>query len=117
MLDADNRSRAVIDIALEVDDTVLLLVSAAAMTNGDAAVAVTAGMLLLRVTTRLSFGGELGDLIKGDGTVMPRRPGAVGLYLIVAIYPFTSSVQSLEELDRLRARALRVTIAFFQAAV
>ena len=84
VLDSDNRS-LLIDIALEVDDTVLLLVSAAAMTNGDAAVAVSSGILLLDYN-KASFGGELGDLIKG-GTVMPRRPGVVGLYLIVGIYP------------------------------
>ena len=32
-------------VALEVDDTILLTVTAAAMTDGDAAVAVTAGLL------------------------------------------------------------------------
>ena len=52
-------------VALEVDDAVLLLVAAAVMTDGDAAVAVAAGMLLLRLD-QAAFGlGLLVDPLEG----------------------------------------------------
>jgi len=62
VLDADYGSRAVY-IALEVYDTILLLVSAAVMTNGDTTVAVTAGMLFESFYKAL-FGSKLCKLFK-----------------------------------------------------
>ena len=50
-------------IALEVYDTILLLVSAAVMTNGDTTVAVTAGMLFESFYKAL-FGSKLCKLFK-----------------------------------------------------
>ncbi len=47
VLQAQNGGGMSILVALEVDDAVLLLVAAAVMANGDAAVAVAAGILLL----------------------------------------------------------------------
>ena len=51
-------------LTLEIDNSVLQLVSAALMTNGDSAVAVTSGKLLLNDNQAL-FGGELCQLLKG----------------------------------------------------
>ena len=50
-------------LTLEVDDSLLDLVSAASVTDGDATVAVTACMLLLGYDQAL-FGSEFGDLLE-----------------------------------------------------
>ena len=69
--------------ALEVDHAVALLVTAAAEARGDAAVVVTAGLLGL-VLEQLFSGSSL--VISPKSCVdMPRRPGEVGLYLMMAM--------------------------------
>ena len=62
VLDTNDRVRVRI-LTLEVDDSVLDLVSAASVANGDSSVAVTARMLLLGYDQAL-FGSELGDLLE-----------------------------------------------------
>ena len=63
VLDTDNGCGR-LALTLEIDDSVLDLVSAATMTDGDATVAVTACVLLLGNNEAL-LGGELGDLLEG----------------------------------------------------
>ena len=63
VLNADNLC-SLINVSLEVDDSVLLLVSAAVMTNGDLAVAVSAGSLLL-LSEQALFGRKLSNLVEG----------------------------------------------------
>jgi hypothetical protein len=72
ILNTDNGLRAVIK-TLEVDESVLLLVTAAMMTNGDTTVAVTAGVLLLSSEKAL-FRAELGYFLEGGhGHISSRR--------------------------------------------
>ena len=68
-------------VALEVNDSVLLLVTAALVTYGDSAIAVTAGMLLLLFQKAL-FRLDLGKTaVVNYGHVASRRGGrSIGLY-------------------------------------
>ena len=71
VLDTENLC-GLVCISLEVDNSVLLLVSAAVMTNGDLAVAVTAGMLLLLYDEAL-LGAKLGNLVEGGADHISTR--------------------------------------------
>jgi len=81
VLQVDDGSGAVL-VPLEVDDAVLLLVAAAAVADGDAAVAVAAGGLpgVLKVNSvRLRSGLAFLSMPSKALTVMWRREGVVGL--------------------------------------
>ena len=71
VLDTDN-SLSTTFKSLEVDKTVLLLVSAALVANGDSAVAVTAGVLLL-LSEKALLGGKLGYFLEGGHRHMSSR--------------------------------------------
>ena len=81
VLDTDDRRLRA--LALEVDDTVILIVSAALVANGDPAVAVSSGMFLLDLYKRL-FRREFCKFLK-EGTVISLLAGVVGLYFTVGI--------------------------------
>ena len=94
VLNADYSSCTFIGVSLEVDDSVLDLVSATLVSNGDSAVAVTAGVLLLYIYETL-FRSKLGNVIC-------LLDGVVGLYLIVGISQFLLSlVKAIKERDAL----------------
>ena len=75
VLQAEDLRLDVALVALEVDDAVLLPVAAAVMTNGDAAVVVAAGALLLDLDQGLLRGGMLVDPIKAGNGHVPAGGG------------------------------------------
>ena len=86
--------------ALEVDDAVAALVTAALVARRDAAVVVAAALLRQRLGQRL-LGLRLRDLLEVE-TVMKRRPGDVGLKRLMAL-----QLRSLEDSILRRAQAAR----------
>ena len=78
-------------VALEVDDAVLLLVAAAVMADGDAAVAVAAGMLLQRLEqAALGLSLLVDSLEGGHGHVTARGGrGLIGLNSHLSFPPYT----------------------------
>lgn len=115
VFDADNRRGLVRISALEIDDSVFLFVAAALVTDGDSAVAVSAGMFFLDLNKTLF--GENFVISAKSGTDILRLAGVVGLYLIVAILfpPPYQIMPSKNSMDF--ESALSVTMAFFQAFV
>ena len=75
VLQAEDLRLDVALVALEVDDAVLLPVAAAVMANGDAAVVVAAGVLLLDLDQGLLRGGMLVDPIKAGNGHVPAGGG------------------------------------------
>ena len=71
VLDTDYSCRSCV-LSLEIDNSVLKLVSAALMTNGDSAVAVTSGKLLLDDYQTL-LGSKLCYFLKGRNRIMSSR--------------------------------------------
>ena len=65
VLDAGNLGRDAVLVALEVDHAVLDLVAAALMANGDLALLIAAGILLLAFQKGL-FRRRLGDFLEGE---------------------------------------------------
>ena len=76
VLQAEDSAGHVNEIPLEVDDSVLSLVAAAMMTNGDSAVAVTASVLLEGLhKAALRFRLLINAIETGYGHVSARRRG------------------------------------------
>jgi hypothetical protein len=77
VFDRGHPGRHAVLVALEIDDAVFLPVAAAMMADGDAPVYVAARRLLLGSSS--DFSGVVQVISSNAETVMPRRPGEVGL--------------------------------------
>ena len=101
-------------VTFEIDYTIFGSVAAATMTNGDAAVGVTTGMLLHRFE-KAAFRSYLGKsrIIDGGHIATTGSSGVIELNSHSVRPPYSILSKNSMPLES----ALRVTIAFFQSAV
>ena len=113
VLETDNLRGDIDLVALEVDDAVLLAVAAALMADGDAAVAVAAGVLLLENLDQglLGLGMLVNAVEAGDGHVPAGRGNrTIGFnrHSLSLPYAMPSKISMFLE------SSLSLTTAFFQ---
>src|SRR5699024_1944489 len=114
VLQVDDGSAAHL-ITLEVDDTVLALVAAAAVADGDAAVAVTAGVLLEHLGEGALRLGLLINALEG-GHSHVTAGGRCGLVYANSHSSISSSYTIPSKNSMVLDSSVRVTTAFFQLA-
>ena len=114
VLDGFNLSRNADFTAFEIDYTIFGSVAAATMTNGNAAVGVTTGMLL-HGFQKAAFRGYLRQsrIINGGHIATTGSSGVIELNSHLFRPPYSILSKNSMPLES----ALRVTIAFFQSAV